>query len=385
MKTSQILVCGGGPTGYAAAIAAARSGKTVTIMAPPVSLPPGRTAALLDGSVRFLKTLGAWQSDAFESAPLRGIRLIDDTGSIFRAPETTFHASEIGLKAFGYNIPNSAIVDALASVAQGIETIDLVREPATEITFRDRDVLAVTAGGTEICAELVVAADGARSTVRKASGIGERSWEYPQSALITTLTVERSHSGISTEFHTNSGPFTLVPLAENRMSLVWMLGPARAATLAELPEPAFNAAVEVQAQSIYGQMSADTERVVIPLRGLLAERFSGHRVMLVGEAAHVFPPIGAQGLNLGLRDVATFAHIAGRYADARFISRDSGLPGRSAEGYPEPHLRGRPGQPVLVERLPASPYCSQRRPGGCIHSSRASPFYDADRARRTAK
>ena len=95
-----------------------------------------------------------------------------------------------------------------------------------------------------------------------------------------------------------------------------MLDPERAEGLSNMPAAEFDAAVEAQAQSIHGKMSADSDRVVIPLRGLLADRFSGHRAVLVGEAAHVFPPIGAQGLNLGLRDVATFARIANRHNDA---------------------------------------------------------------------
>ena len=316
MYTSQIIVCGGGPTGFAAAIAAARAGKTITMLAPPVDLPPGRTAALLDGSVRFLKSLNVWNAERFEQAPLRGIRLIDDTGSIFRAPEITFHASEIGLNAFGYNVPNSAIVSELHETAKTIPEIEIIEEAASAISFDEKAVKVLTVSGRKLMADLVVAADGARSMVRAASNIGERTWEYPQSALITTLKVERQHSGISTEFHTATGPFTLVPLGPGRMSLVWMMEPERAVALASIPEQEFETTVERQARSIHGKMSPDTERVIVPMRGLIANRFSGHRAMIVGEAAHVFPPIGAQGLNLGLRDVATFFRVIRRFGDA---------------------------------------------------------------------
>jgi len=206
-------------------------------------------------------------------------------------------------------------VSTLASIAQNLPDIEIIPEAASAVSYQDQVARVVTVGGREISGELIVAADGARSLVREASGIAARSWEYPQSALITTLTVEQRHSDVSTEFHTRAGPFTLVPLARNRMSLVWLLERDRAAALANMPAQAFDEAVEVQAQSIHGRMSADTDRVVIPLRGLLAERFAGHRTMLVGEAAHVFPPIGAQGLNLGLRDVATLARIVRRTGD----------------------------------------------------------------------
>ena len=183
-------------------------GKSVIILAPPASIPRGRTAALLDGSVRFLKSLGVWDPERFEAAPLRGIRLIDDTASIIRAPEVTFRASEIDLETFGYNIPNSLIVETLARVAKMTPDIEIVPEAATDISFQDDQASIGTEGGKRIAADLVVAADGARSLVRKAAAIGERSWEYPQSALITTLSVEQDHSGISTEFHTRTGPFT---------------------------------------------------------------------------------------------------------------------------------------------------------------------------------
>lgn len=315
MITSQVIVCGGGPTGYTAAIAAARAGKSVTLLAPPVSSPPGRTVALLDGSVRFLRSLDAWDPLQFEAAPLRGIRLIDDTQSLIRAPEVTFHAPEIGLKAFGYNVAYNDIVRALARVATGIPEIEVITETASVVSFQEDDVRMTTAGGANISAELVVAADGARSLVRKSADISVQDWQYHQSALITTLTVERPHCGISTEFHNRAGPFTLVPLAGNRMSLVWLMEPDRASALAGMAEQDFAVSVETQAQSIHGRMTADTGRFIIPLKGLRADRFSGHRVMLVGEAAHVLPPIGAQGLNLGLRDVEALARIVARSGD----------------------------------------------------------------------
>jgi 2-octaprenyl-6-methoxyphenol hydroxylase len=164
-----------------------------------------------------------------------------------------------------------------------------------------------------ISCRLLVAADGAHSLARQAADIGVRNWSYPQSALIGTVAIEFPHGGTSSEFHTRSGPFTLVPLPDDRMSFVWMQEPDAAARAAELPAEAFNRLIERRAHSIHGRMKLDSERAVLPLHGQLAERFAAGRVMLVGEAAHVFPPIGAQGLNLGLRDVMMFQRVMRRH------------------------------------------------------------------------
>jgi 2-octaprenyl-6-methoxyphenol hydroxylase len=164
-------------------------------------------------------------------------------------------------------------------------------------------------------ARLVIGADGGRSPARHAAGIATRDWDYAQAALVTTLSVEYPHEDISTEFHTETGPFTLVPLAGQRVSLVWVDRPDVADAAAQSAEPDFNAKVERKARSMLGRMSADSERAVFPLRAMLAERFAASRIMLVGEAAHVFPPIGAQGLNLGFRDIEALDRILPRFRE----------------------------------------------------------------------
>jgi 2-octaprenyl-6-methoxyphenol hydroxylase len=313
MKNTEICVCGGGPTGFAAAIAAAQTGRQVIILAPETAIPPARTAALLEGSVRFLREHDAWEPERLDGAPLRSMRLIDDTGNLIRAPEVTFHASEIGLEAFGYNVPNARLVASLRVLADGYENIEIIEEKSSGIALKGGRANVETESGTEISCTLIVAADGARSPARQAAGIEVRNWSYPQSALIGTVEVEFSHGGTSTEFHTRAGPFTLVPLPQNRMSFVWMQSPEATERAAEMPLDEFNRLMERQAHSIHGRMSVDSERLGLPLHGLLAERFAANRIMLVGEAAHVFPPIGAQGLNLGLRDVMTFERVLRRH------------------------------------------------------------------------
>jgi 2-octaprenyl-6-methoxyphenol hydroxylase len=162
----------------------------------------------------------------------------------------------------------------------------------------------IVTGTGPIEASLAVAADGRRSRLRQQARIRTRPWAYPQTALATILAHEREHRDTSTEFHTRSGPFTLVPLQGRRSSLVWVTAPAEAQRLSAQDDAALARAIERQAHSMLGAMRIDGPRGLVPLSGLSVERYFAPRLALVGEAAHVFPPIGAQGLNLGLRDVA---------------------------------------------------------------------------------
>ncbi len=169
----------------------------------------------------------------------------------------------------------------------------------------------------------MVAADGRNSLSRTAAGISLRSWDYPQAAIATNLRHGRAHGGISTELHRRAGPLTTVPLPGLASSLVWVEDPSEAARLADLPEPDFSGALEARLQGLLGPISAVGPRRLFPLQGLSVERLAQRRIALVGEAAHVMAPIGAQGLNLGLRDVATLAECV---ADAQAAGRDIGGP-----------------------------------------------------------
>jgi 2-octaprenyl-6-methoxyphenol hydroxylase len=308
----EVAVVGGGAAGFAAAIASAKAGRSTVLFAPPATFPPGRTAALLGGSIDFLSDLGVWPALEAHAEPITGIRLADATARLIRAPEANFHASEVGLAAFGYNVPNGDLVDALRHQTASISSLTLVEALAEEIAPGEDDVHLVAAG-ERFAARLVAAADGARSLAREAAGIKVRTWSYPQSALVATLEIRHPHQGVSTEFHTEHGPFTLVPLKGKRVSLVWVDTPERTDWALALSEAAFSEAVEERARSIHGAMRVDSAPAVFPLSAALAESFAARRIVLVGEAAHLFPPIGAQGLNLGFRDVRGLSHVLKRH------------------------------------------------------------------------
>jgi 2-octaprenyl-6-methoxyphenol hydroxylase len=305
-----VAVIGAGPTGMAAALAFAAAGFETALVAPPPAGDP-RTTALLAGSIDLLSSLGVWEKAAADAAPLRTMRLVDDTGRLVRAPEVSFAAAEVGLEAFGFNIPNEALNAALTATVDGAARLARVPVRAASIV-PGAAAVAIDADPWRLAARLVVAADGAASPSRDAAGIAVRDWRYRQTALVTTLAHTAPHFDASTEFHTPAGPFTLVPLPGRRSSLVWVERPGPAERLAALDDAALAAAIERRAHSILGAMSIDGPRALLPLAGHVAARFADRRIALVGEAAHRFPPIGAQGLNLGLRDVAVLARTVAR-------------------------------------------------------------------------
>lgn len=301
-----VAVVGAGAAGLAAAIALARDGIATALIGRHMPVADGRTVALLDGSVRLLDALGAWETIAPHAAPLAELHLVDDTGSLFRPPPACFLASEIGLPAFGWNVENARLVDALRSLARSTPGLTLVESDAGACRNGDEAAEIDLQDGGVVEARLVVGADGGRSPLRQASGLRVREWSYPQAAITTLLTHERPHRDVSTEFHTRSGPFTLVPLpGGHRSSLVWVTGENAARRLAELDDASLGAAIERQAQAMLGAMRIDGPRGLVPMRGLSVDTPIAERLALIGEAAHVFPPIGAQGLNLGLRDAAS--------------------------------------------------------------------------------
>ena len=316
----EVAVVGGGPAGLTAAVALAAAGVETALISktPP---PDNRTTALWSASVAAMEALEAWPLCQADSAPLTAIRLIDDTRRLIRAPEVTFEAREIGLAAFGHNIANRHLVAALDRRAAGLPSLRRIEAAVTAVEPDDTGVTIRLDNGAAIEARLVVGADGRKSLCRQAAAIGTDRRDYPQAALTLNLAHARPHNGISTEFHTESGPFTLVPLPGLRSSLVCVTEPDEAEQLAALDAVALSAEIERRAHSILGKMEVEDGRGLFPLGVETARSFAARRIALTGEAAHVIPPIGAQGLNLGLRDVATICELV---VEAKRDGRDAG-------------------------------------------------------------
>lgn len=299
----QAIVVGGGPAGVASAIALAGAGVKTALVARRSPYADNRTTALLGGSVAFLQSLDVWSRCESDAATLRVMRLVDDTRRLIRAPEVKFSSDEIGMDAFGYNIENRVLLAAMEERAAELSSLTRIDDDAETVTAHETSVEVRTETGT-LSAALVVGADGRHSLCREAAGISVRRRELGQSALTLNVAHTRPHQNISTEFHTESGPCVFVPLPGNHSSVVWVLNPTEAARLKALSDEDLSEAVERRSHSILGRMSVARGRHVFPLTIEQPERLAQKRVALVGEAAHVLPPIGAQGLNMGLRDAA---------------------------------------------------------------------------------
>jgi 2-octaprenyl-6-methoxyphenol hydroxylase len=321
-----VIVVGGGPAGLTAAITLAGAGLATILVGKRPPRPDNRTTALFAGSVTALETLGVWPLCAAQAAPMRVMRIVDDTGRLWRAPEVKFEADEIDLDVFGYNIENFRLVAALEQRAAGLPSLRVIEDEASSVAPGDDSVTVTLRSGLKLRAPLVVAADGRRSLCRAAAGIAIDERDYKQVAITACLTHTRLHRDTSTEFHTPSGPFTLVPLPGLRSSLVWVLDPAQADAVKALDDAELAAEIERASHSILGKIAVEPGRGAFPLSVATAKRFGDNRIALVGEAAHVIPPIGAQGLNLGLRDAASIGELAiAAQRDGRDVGGDDVL------------------------------------------------------------
>lgn len=308
------VIVGGGPSGLAAAIACAQSNMRIALIASVSPYGDNRTTALLGQSAQWLNEIGVWPRAEVHAAKLRIMRLIDDTQRLIRAHEVTFQSAEIGLDTFGYNIENRHLIEALEERAAQLPALvrfdDRVAFISMDAEFDAGYVSLTTVKGDELRARLVIGADGRKSLCRDAAGIEVEHHDYPQAAVTFNVAHARPHNDVSTEFHTAHGPCVVVPLPGQKSSIVWVVPPPRAAQLALMSDADLSAAIEMQTHSILGRMQVEGSRHVFPLAIERMPRIAANRIALIGEAAHVVPPIGAQGLNLGLRDAQAICELA---------------------------------------------------------------------------
>lgn len=316
MTQIDIVVSGGGVAGLTAAAAFGSAGFSVlcTDPAPPVTEEAAqgadmRSTAFLQPSRRILEAAGLWAKLEPYAAALNIMRIVDAGGAEPTARLTRdFVAAELSDAPFGWNFPNWLLRREMVARLAELPNVTFRPGVATTGLFTRRDAAEVTlSDGSRIRARLVVAADGRDSFVRSAAGIAVKTTHYGQKALAFAVTHEKPHDNVSTEIHRSGGPFTFVPLPDRdgkpSSAIVWMERGAEAERLAALPKEAFEAEAFARSAGLYGKLTLETRRAVWPMITRIAESFASERVALIAEAAHVIPPIGAQGLNMSLADL----------------------------------------------------------------------------------
>lgn len=327
-ETTDILISGGGVAGLTAAAALGSAGFRVICVdpAPPVTEAGAegadlRTTAFLQPSVGVLDRAGLWQRLLPHAAPLQIMRIIDAGGPdpVARLVKD-FDASEISEAPFGWNLPNWLLRREM--VARLAELPNVSFRPGlgfARMLTRESEALVTLTDGSQIVARLVVGADGRTSPVREALGISARTTRYGQKALAFAVAHDLPHGNVSTEVHRSGGPFTLVPLPDRdgkpASAVVWMETGAEVARLSALPVPAFEAEMTARSTGILGALRLASRLSVWPMISQIAARMSGPRAVLMAEAAHVVPPIGAQGLNMSLADLTCLIGLLDQHPD----------------------------------------------------------------------
>lgn len=314
-SSHDVIVSGGGTPGLALALLLANVGLRVAVIDPaPLSrfrlgAPEGRTSALMQSSIAALKMTGAWEMALPYGASLEVLRIVDDSfGRKKQQIETDFPAADIGLSFFGINMPNNILRTALAIRAQENKAISLCDSlRLAQFSPDDTGVSVTLSDGSILQGALLVAADGRASPVREQSGIVCWEHEYEQTAITCLINHSSPHQNVSTEFHRPGGPFTLVPLPGNTSSVVWVEKKNDADGYMKLNRQSFEQALQDRTNGRLGRIILSSDPQSCPLIALRAKNYISQRVALVAEAAHVLSPLGAQGLNLSLRDIDCLA------------------------------------------------------------------------------
>ena len=324
---TDVLIAGGGFTGLTLAIALRQAlGPTFGIAVADPSLGrshagDARASAIIAAARRLFETIGVWPNVAEEAQPILDMvvtdsRLSDAVRPVFLSFEGDIEAGE----PFAHMIENRRLVAALEAKSRELG-IDLRATAVASFSAQPQNVDVRFADGTTMAARLLVAADGARSTIRQTAGIATHGWEYGQSAIVTTVGHERDHNGRAEEHFLPAGPFAILPLKGRRSSIVWTEQAREAERIVALPDAAFHDELERRFKLHLGEIDVVGARRALPLGFFVARSFVAERIALAGDAAHVIHPIAGQGLNMGLKDIAALAEVI---VDAARLGLDPG-------------------------------------------------------------
>ena len=336
---ADVLIAGGGMVGMTMALALSHADVRAVVVErqAPTGMPKlsfdGRTSAIAYGSARIFDGLGVWSAMVDDAEPILDVRVAD--GNLTEGISPLFlHYDHLELSSdchdsvitpdapLGYILENRTIRRALADAVENSENIETLAP--SELASVDRTAFGVTgvlADGRRIKAALAIGADGRNSPLRVAAGIAATDFRYPQTSIVCTVAHDRPHNGVAVELFLPGGPFAMLPLPGQRTNIVWSENSELVTSLLALDDAAFLAEVSRRFGDWLGALTLAGPRFSYPLGFLHAERYTGLRLALIGDAAHAIHPIAGQGFNMGLRDVAALVEAI---VDARRLGLDIG-------------------------------------------------------------
>jgi 2-octaprenyl-6-methoxyphenol hydroxylase len=327
---AELVIAGAGLSGMLLGLACAGAGLQVAIVDPqdPAAMLDqgfdGRTSAIAYGSRLVFDGIGLWPDIAAEAEPIREIRVADDESPLFLHYDSAdLSHGDIGAATpLGYIVENRVLRRALFERARALPNLKLIAPG--RIAGVEASPTGAVAGlddGGRLRTRLVAAADGMNSPLRRAAGIRATQWRYRQTGIVTTVAHAHPHCGIAVEHFLPAGPFAILPMRGDFSSIVWTEAVELAPRLLALPEAEFAAELRARFGDYLGPIEPVGPRWSYPLGLMQAERYTGRRLALVGEAAHVIHPIAGQGLNIGIRDIAALAELI---VDRRRLGLDIG-------------------------------------------------------------
>ncbi|MEM7718119.1 MAG: FAD-dependent monooxygenase [Pseudomonadota bacterium] len=312
---TDIVIAGGGLNGISMALALRSAGFAVTVVDPaPQKVRAnakfdGRSYALAIASKRVLQALSVWDQIA-DPSPILGIKVTD--GRAGEAPSPlmlAFDHAEIEEGPMGFMVEDRKLRPALMDAAKAAGVVQLDNDRVVGETAHPNGIEVSLGSGKALRARLVIACDGKRSAIAQRAKIQKTGWVYSQTALVCAIQHEKPHGGIAHQYFMPAGPLAILPLLENRSSIVWTEKAPRAKVIQDMTDADYLSELWPRFGSFLGDVSLAGDRFTYPLELSLARAFVADRIALVGDAAHAVHPIAGQGLNAGLKDVAALAQV----------------------------------------------------------------------------
>ena len=328
MSSQRSIVIGGGAFAGLGLALALRQGLgpdiPIIVADPAFAMRPSRdprASAIVAACRRLFEVVGVWDQVAESAQPILDMVVTDSNLEDATRPVFLTFGGEVEPgEPFAHMVENRHLTNALATRAEA-QGVELSAVAVSSYDSNAEGTRVTLSDGRIIDASLLVAADGAKSKLRERAGIATHGWDYDQSGIVVTVGHERDHGGRAEEHFLPAGPFAILPLKNNRSSLVWTESRREAARIIELPDNEFQAELERRFGLHLGEVKALDKPRAFPLGYFVARSFIGERLALVGDAAHVIHPIAGQGLNMGLKDAAALAEVI---VDAARLGIDHG-------------------------------------------------------------